>query len=135
MLTIDLDHCPLKDIELLAVLLDKCPVQTSACHAPSPHGAVFYSAFKSTVNAYVVTRAVDFLARLCTDTNVRTEGRVVGSVFMGLLEQVSRDRDLRKKSAFIGNFTSLRGHNVGCIKENMLSLMSVGKVYYFIVLL
>ena len=91
--------------QLLTLLLDKTSVVNAYAHATttttsrqadtSAKGAIFYATYRTTIDSYLVTVAKDFVPLLLKQTS--DDARIVGSVLIGLLDHVSRDRQLRKK--------------------------------------
>ena len=90
--------------QLLTLLLDKTSVVNASAHATtttsghadtSAKGAVFYATYRATIDSYLVTVAKEFVPLLLKQTS--DDASIVGSVLIGLLDHVSRDRQLRKK--------------------------------------
>ena len=94
--------------QLLTLLLDKTSVVNANAHATtttttttsrqadtSAKGAVFYATYRATIDSYLVTVAKEFVPLLLKQTS--DDASIVGSVLIGLLDHVSRDRQLRKK--------------------------------------
>ena len=76
-------------------LLDKTEIRSSVKQTTSAKGAVFYATFRVTVDGYLVTVAKEFVPLLMKHTT--QDASLVGSVLIGLLDHVSRDKQLRKK--------------------------------------
>ena len=79
---------------MVALLLDGTAVQNSSGQS-SGHGEVFYAGYRSTLNHHFVMCAKDFIPLLVQHAD--KESGIVGNVLCGVLDHVTRDRNLRKK--------------------------------------
>jgi hypothetical protein len=59
------------------------------------YGAVFYTEFKVPINRYIIATASEFMGSLMK--KVPLEPMMVSSILQSVLDQISRDRNLRKK--------------------------------------
>ncbi len=84
---------------MLEYLLNKSPVASRTTPTTSPHGALFYAAFRSVLNAFLAqhTRdAVPLLVKHATGAAADASG-VVGNLLVGVMDHIGRDREFRKK--------------------------------------
>ena len=84
----------LKARKIVEAILDKTPVRHVGCKT-SEHGAMFYSQFHTCINRHLVAMVEDTLPVLVR--HAETESNLIGSVLAGVLDTVSRDRNLRKR--------------------------------------
>lgn len=83
-------------MKIVGHLLDKTKVKNTSRDSHTHQGALFYATFRSTINSNLVAVAGDIIPEL-TQVAGR-EWSIVGTVLSGLLDFVSRDRLLRKRS-------------------------------------
>ena len=85
----------LSSSKTLEYLLNKTQLKNPGTTASTNQGAILYATFKSGMNVNLVAMANDFVPDLMRHAN--KEPSVVGNVLVGMIDQISRDRALRKK--------------------------------------
>ena len=81
----------------MTLLLNKSPAEGAGSPTNSTAGAVFYSRFRSVINAYLVTVCDQLVPILIGQINENQA--LVGDIILGMLEKLAKDRTLRKQWA------------------------------------
>ncbi|XP_074649158.1 DNA-dependent protein kinase catalytic subunit-like [Tubulanus polymorphus] len=97
---------------LVKLIVDRTVLKNVEGNVACYYGSLFYTTFKATINSFVVSRADRVLTRLlkCVDTDANLVAAVVTSV----LDQIGKDRQLRKTEgvalvgALLGRWNDLK---------------------------
>ena len=84
-------------------LMDKTSVGHASAGNQTQFGALFYATYRDTLNANLVGVAEEIIPELTSVAG--REYLVVGTVLSGILEHISKDRNLRKKYVFRLNYS------------------------------